>query len=436
MERRIRSICSILLIIYILAGGLTGCNKTSSVKSESAETKEVTIKNFIEKNYSSLDVNDDRNFSSFSLLNNDLNNNEVFLLGSLIGTKADEDAGLKFLKYFKENAGVRYYIRDIPYSFAGLLNEYLARGDDKILDDIFKSVKGSIMWNKADFDKWKKIYEYNKSLPKNERILVIGIDAEYGSGTVFKFMHSLIPNTTAPSKIQPIMKELNDLYVTSTNNDNAIKSFSTDLKNSIDENRDIYKGYFGDRLFDFEFANNNILAGFEITNTYSKGANEFNKMKNKIWYNNFKELYSHIQNTGKFFGELQSNPAGVFQKTHKDIDYLGTLMNTQDSPVKGKVLSIMPLYKNSDFMIQSENGKYSKRTFSNYASLDNPLDPFIDADITLFRLKGDNSPFHKDLIWPDNYFNPGTRQGKEVTTDYFQYIVVVKNSKAAEPLEQ
>lgn len=428
--------CTVVLIICVIIASLTGCNKTLSVKPVSGEISEVSIKNYLDKNYSSLNVSDDKNYSSFSLLNNELNNNQVFLLGSIAGTKTNEDIGTKLLKYFKESAGVRYYIQDIPYSLAGLLNEYLASGDDKILDDTFKSVKGTMLWNKADYDKWKKIYEYNKSLSKNEKIIVIGIDAEFGGGTVFKFMHSFVPNTAAPSKIQPVMKELNDLYTSPTNNDKTIKDFSTDLKKSIDENTDVYKGYFGDSFFDLEFINDNILAGFEIANAYSKGENEFNKVRNKILYDNFKKLYSRIQNTGKFYGELQSNPGEIFQKTHKNIDYFGALINSKDSPVKGKILSIMPLYKNCDFMVQTQNGKYSRRTISNYASIDNPLDPFIDDDITLFRLKGDASPFQKDLIWPDNYFDPGTRRGSETTTDYYQYAVVIKNSKAVESLEQ
>lgn len=421
----------------MLAGGLTGCNKTSPGKPASTETKEVPIKDFLDKNYSSLDIDDDKNYSSFSLLNSDLNSNQLFLLGGFTGTKTNEGLRLKILKYFKENAGVRYYIQDIPYSFSSILNEYLSTGDEKILDDLFKSVKGTILWSKANYDNCKKLYEYNKSLPKNEQIIVIGIDAEYGSETVFKFMNSLIPGTSAPSKIEPVIKELNNLYANPTNNVKIIKDFSTNLKKSIDENTDVYKEYFGDKFFDFKLTSDNILAGFEIESTYSKGENEFNKVRNKTFYENFKKIYSQIQNTGKFYGEFETNPGSVFQKTHKNIDYFGALVNGESSPVKGKVLSIMSIYKNCDFMIlQNSNGKYSRRTITNYASIDNPLDPFIEADVTLLRLKGEGSPFEKDLIWTDNYYDPGTRQGDETTTDYYQYITVIKNSKAVEPLEQ
>lgn len=434
MQRKLQLICKAILITCITMGSLIGCNKTPTVKPVSSESKEEATKNFLNSNYSNLNIMDDKDYSSFRLLNTDLKN-DVFLMGNLIGTKTSEDLGFKFLKYFKENAGVRYYIQEAPYSLTARLNEYLSSGDERILNDIFKLVKGTMMWNKSEYDKWKKIYEYNKSLPKNEQIIVIGIDAEYDSGGAIKFMHSLIPESTAPNKIEPIIKELNNLYVNPNTMEKAKKDFCTNLKQSITENRDIYNGYFGDKLFDLELVNDNILAGFDFSSAYSKSANEYNTVRSKNMYENFKKIYARVQNTGKFYWEFQSNPAYIFQKSHKGVDYLGSLINSESSPVKGKVLSIMSIYKNCDSMYQGQNGKYSRTTVTNYAAFDNPLDSFIETDNTLFKLNGDNSPFEKDLIWPDNYFDPGTRQGNEVTTDYYQYIVVIKNSKATEPLE-
>jgi hypothetical protein len=102
-------------------------------------------------------------------------------------------------------------------------------------------------------------------------------------------------------------------------------------------------------------------------------------------------------------------------------------MNGNDSPVKDKVLSIIYLYKNCMYMNRED---YSREHIDSYKSAD--FNKYFMKPITLFKFKGENSPFENSLIWPMT----GQAAKDGVTTDYFQYIVVVVNSTPTDPLDK
>lgn len=58
----------------------------------------------------------------------------------------------------------------------------------------------------------------------------------------------------------------------------------------------------------------------------------------------------------------------------------------------------------------------------------NIIDKYLDKDFTLFKLNGKRSPFAQEL-----YFVESPDGG--VTTDYFQYVLIIKDSKGATPIE-
>ncbi|MGH9344932.1 MAG: hypothetical protein ACRD19_14370 [Terriglobia bacterium] len=65
-----------------------------------------------------------------------------------------------------------------------------------------------------------------------------------------------------------------------------------------------------------------------------------------------------------------------------------------------------------------------------YADNATETQPFLaaaTADAVLFKLTGRNSPFGRQLLLPDDATDG-------VTTDYFQYAVLLKSSPAATPL--
>lgn len=430
MGKRIKALCKVTAIFCLTAVTLTGCN-LSKLMPTANQNKTLSEKDYLNQNYISLDASDNNDFSSFKLLDGDLNK-DIFLTGQISGVKANSDLDLKFLKYFKEKAGVKYYLQEIPYSYARVVDEYLATGNEKILDELYANTKGSVLWSKEQYNKWKKLYEFNKSLPNNEKIMLIGIDIEQQPINAIKYMISLLPNEAPPIKINGAINELKNSANISTKSINTFKDLCTSIKKSIDENRDEYNLYLKDKLFDFEMVNNNGLKTIEAYS--SKDIDEYNKVRGQKLYENFVYIYSKMPNKGKIYGQVTTY--NMFQKTHKGVDYFATLVNSKDSPVKSKILSIMYIYKTCDRLIIGQNGVYTSRMLTNYSSDNAQLDPLIKDDLTLIKLNGDGSPFKKDLLWPDSTFYPGTRVANEVTTDYYQYIVVIKNSPAELPWDK
>lgn len=95
----------------------------------------------------------------------------------------------------------------------------------------------------------------------------------------------------------------------------------------------------------------------------------------------------------------------------------------------GKVLSIAYVYHNCKYLYPTVRKDY----VSSINTLDLKTKEFkklSNSSCTVFKLNGKNSPFNKELIWPISHKMP---QGG-VTTDYFQYLIVIKDSDSAEPL--
>lgn len=85
--------------------------------------------------------------------------------------------------------------------------------------------------------------------------------------------------------------------------------------------------------------------------------------------------------------------------------------------------------------MERNNGSYSVEDITSLEGTDGEIfDELSQSDFGLFRLIGENSPYEKKLIMPlsEMFIGPAD---KGVTTDYFQYIVLIKNSKATEPLK-
>ncbi|WBW96494.1 hypothetical protein [Oceanirhabdus sp. W0125-5] len=78
----------------------------------------------------------------------------------------------------------------------------------------------------------------------------------------------------------------------------------------------------------------------------------------------------------------------------------------------------------------SNNGEKYGETRNHSDIIDmNLIDKYGSEDITLFKLHGKDSPFNNK-----HYFIKSPYGG--VTTEYFQYLILVKNSRGATPLEK
>ncbi|HHV39081.1 MAG TPA: erythromycin esterase family protein [Tepidimicrobium sp.] len=377
---------------------------------------------YLKANHSQIYTEWDNQFENLSILDDDLKDNEIFLTGENHGVASNVQLRMKFLKYFKKKVDFKYYLWEIPYSMAYFLNIYLKSGDTDLLKAAYSPLKGTDAWNMNDFNHWIDLYKFNKSLPQDRRIEIIGIDIEHQPKNALKFMIYTLPNTDIPIEIAKMIKSLKWMEYNIKNlSDAQIKKFSRVLDEDLKRKKHIYRAYLGDNYFGFRLVNRNLLYRYEVYHS-----NNFDGIRDGKIYKNFMEVNKRIPK-GKYYGQL--GLSHVFQRPFPYVNWFGAALNGEDSPFKGKVLSLAYVYNDCRYLYPTPRKNYT----SSISTLDLKLEAFeklAGNDCTIFKLNGEDSPFNKKLIWPIVHKLPPDG----VTTDYIQYLVAVNNSPAAEPL--
>ncbi|HOC07180.1 MAG TPA: hypothetical protein PKN71_07705, partial [Bacillota bacterium] len=94
-------------------------------------------------------------------------------------------------------------------------------------------------------------------------------------------------------------------------------------------------------------------------------------------------------------------------------------------PLRDKVVSIAAFYHDSEFRFYY--GMYENyRVFNDFIIDPLPAIKTAPGDITMYKLEGEDSPFTWDLY---TVINPTGG----VTTDYYQYLLIIKNSQPTTP---
>ncbi|MTI70719.1 MAG: erythromycin esterase family protein [Firmicutes bacterium] len=405
MKLKIKLLISLLIITLI-----TGC----SIDTTKKVSKEEDIYSYLKNNHSLIDV-DSNDFTDLNMINTD--GKKIILTGENHGVKGNVKLRKKFLKYFKEKTDFKYYLCEISFSTAYFINKYLETGNEDILKKVYAPLKGTYEWNKDNYNHWIKLFKYNKTLPKDRKIKVVGIDIEHQPINAFRYMYSVLPKKKAPGKINKILNEFNDILSGKKKLDNeGLKEFCERLNNDIEKNKDVYKDYLKDDYFGFNLVNKNIIYRYEVYES-----NKFNVLRDEKMYENFKKVYNNL-NDGKYFGQWGLNH--IFQENQMDVNWLATFIDNDDR-FKNKVLSIAYVYDDSIYM-EKRNG-YSTEKIDTFNS---NMDFGFIKNFTLLKLNSKGSPFKQRNIWPFSH----TEKGENPTTEYFQYLVVVKNAKPTEPL--
>lgn len=414
---------SVIFIAILLVTSLTGCSPDPKPLPKKQSLTNPTTK-FLNYSKQSIALNN-RNLHPFSILDNNIKNKQIFFLGEIHGIENNEKIDFEMLKYLQKKVGINYYLAEMGYSSAYFINQYLETGDEKYLNLLFSDFEGTVGWTKEGYDSWKNIYSYNKNLPKNKKIKVVGIDLEHQYELGLMHMNSILPKKSIPSSISPVIDELTKINKTKAFDPTIVKEFLLKLKQDMKNKPSIYKEYLGNKLFDFQQITQNIINDFEfskIEEDWYKSSN----LRDKMIYDNFDKIYNHLPKGSKFYG-LWGRPH-TYQKQRDNINYVAALMNKKDSKVKNKVLSIAIYYKDCYRLAINNNGNYGKEAYSDDNSLTNPLNRATTSNINIFRLTGAKSPFNRGLSLVENPTGGGR------TIDYIQYVILIKNAGPSAPL--
>ncbi|WP_346928668.1 erythromycin esterase family protein [Clostridium sp.] len=430
MKRMSLRLLSIFLILGIL---LTGCKKDeSSIKlsdkgSNQSLDKDQIIQSYLKENYSTIDLEDEDEFKDLAIMDSDIEGKEIFFTAELHGTKANEQLNMKFLRYFKEKTDFKYYLCETPYSDAYFINKYLETGDIKILEDIYRPLKGTFGWNKDGYNHLKKLYEYNNALPKERKIKVIGVDIEHQPINAYRFLVDVLPETDAPEEIKAVIDKIKSTFNDLEKSDNkAFVQCSKELQKDIEKNEDIYKEYLGENFTGFNLVNLNVLNQIEAYK-HKDDHVDWDNTRDKMIYENFQTLQKELPK-GKYYGQWGLNH--TFQSKEKDIMWFGSYLNSEDSIFKDKILTVVYNYDQCEQMGRTQDGGYNTVDLNLIYNEIKKANDLLEGDLNIYKLTGDNSPF-KEL--PMNCTYNG-EELKESMLDFFQYIVCIRDSKATEPL--
>lgn len=373
------------------------------------------LRDYLNINHNLIKI-EDKSFESLSILDSELDKKEIFLAGENHGVKANGELRMKFLKYFKEKTNFKYYLCELPYSLTSILNRYLQTGDEKILEDVYIVLKGTDAWNKDEYNHWKELYKFNNNLCQEDKIVPIGIDIEHQAKNAFEFMAYVLNKSNIPEKIKKDIREIKDKEEVSYE---EIKIFNKKVNEELTSHEEFYKKFLKEDYFYLILVNDNLLNMVEV---YS--SNNFDGIRDEKMGKNFIKLFNKLDKS-KYYGQI--GLSHIFQRSFPYVNWFASFLNGEESSFKGKVLSIAYAYQESRYLYPTNR--------RNYLGFINTLEPsieefqsFIDDGYTIFKLDQDGSPFSEKLIWPLQHKNPI----KGVTSDYFQYLVVIKGSEGME----
>ena len=119
--------------------------------------------------------------------------NQLFLLGESHGSAAPQALDFALLRHLNQKTGLRNYVAEIDPSQAYFFNRYLATGNEADVRTVFAAWDGVAQWGNQNFyDKIRRIRALNQTLPAAARIRFIGLDRLQNLAIVGQHLRALL----------------------------------------------------------------------------------------------------------------------------------------------------------------------------------------------------------------------------------------------------
>lgn len=342
------------------------------------------------------------------LENAGLDNYNIYFIGEVHGVAKNYDAELLFLKHLNKTQGVRHIMLETGFCSAQLISVYMQTGDTQYLERVFNNLAGTMSFSQESFNYFVNIYEYNQTLPEDERLVFTGVDVQHQFAVGVYYLTLLLPEEAVPpEEISGCIAALN-----------AVGRFGgytgfdfNSLEASISAFRELYEEFLGDSFYNFQTSIRNIRQGIDYL---SSGAADAFPLRERYITWNFIEHYERLDIYKCFgsFGAMHTDLSGYAGESWTPS--LAKWLNGRYERTSGKVASITLMYAGCNYIDNERTGNAAGRPVTQN-TLDDPyvLDAFSD-NLTFFRLDNDGSPFVADG-----------------TAAHSQYWLLVKDSPAA-----
>ncbi len=393
--------------------------------------QENNFKKYLSENKSTIDF---ENKNQWELIKNDAIENQFVILGESHGTQNAQKIDFNLLEYLNKTVGTRNYIAELDFAQTSLINDYLETGNTTSLKNVFKYlVKIHAQWGNEDFyNKILKIRSLNLTLPKEKRIVFVGIDGVQDCENYLKFINKFIKKNKNPI-FKTLQIFLNEKYIDS--NFEEITLFAQKYLEVMQQNKiEINK----------ELKNNFSIFEYLLQNLSYNNSKSGVKRPEQI-FRNYKQLYSilNLENQ-KLYGMW-----GFFHAHLVPVFYLGedfaSKLSSSNHESSKKIFSIVCLPIDSKYNVwNNETQNWDKEPFSydnksllQISGIEDLKELSLENSTTLFKLNSIGSPFPKT----GRLFNGISPLGKLIgdfkNRDFaYQYVVLIRNSDWLKPLKE
>jgi hypothetical protein len=306
-------------------------------------------------------------------------------------------------------------------------------GDSNVLDLAFSTSVGTFGWTKEHKAYYKKIYSYEQKSPKGNRIQFVGIDIEHSYWHSHKYLIDTLLSSTSSDSNRTISRIRQPLY-----NSNDFREYYTKLYADVLQNEDTYKSMLGER---FDVVNYLIKNIYYITYTESLPSSSWNNTRDSLIYENYKWHNERLQFAEKVSFGLWGTDH-IFQSTTRDgTTYIaGHIANKQPEISQ---TGYRMLYTKSSFNLPTffiphfARWMFGHKKYIRTGAFNNDRIWSKVSGISYLKKrknKGFNYPLSVDSISSKLDLVGNLKIGYQ-NRDYFQYIILVRNSPACTPLK-
>lgn len=409
-------------------------------------------KSYIGKNSSNIDFTNYEDYSALEIFDDSVKDKKIVLTNEEIGIKENAQIQYKFISYLMDTWKLRYFLVDVGYAEAAIINEYLQTGDESLLESYNNSSMGYAFIGDSKQEMLKKLYLKNSQLPDNKKLNIMGIGINESFQSVdlyFKRIISRNPDLT-DKQIENINNILENLkseeIITNISNDEELEKRNEIILKHIDNfysdinaNEEEYKEALNDDLNNIKIVLDNIRNLQEIMKTYhqddSNNTNG-NEKYSQYLYDNLNSFYKDMNMKRCYIHVYQ-----IYSYQHKilDVDFLGAKI-VKDKKFKDKVLGINVIYQKGKFNFDNTHMQINAAR----EDLNTLLEEIkLDKEDMVIDLNNSRSPYKRKFTpiyfpFPDDIlYSQENVAGEEVggiigkkpgvTTDYFQGVIIIKN---------
>lgn len=332
-----------------------------------------------------------KNDSQAPVFSQAVNKYQVFLASEIHHKKGNYELRLNLIRELHRIGKLDLFLLEGGYSYGLLVNTYLTTGNSELLD--------LISYNEEQESFYRELYKFNNSIDKEQRIKAVGIDVEGNAYITIKWLEQIIPENKPPEELADAVRKLKQISDQGFYEKNEVEKCLSYLFECFSAYPDQARFYLRDQYDDF----NKVMHGFQIAQEMGKqNKQEADEVREQFLYEMVLKLLQEHPTKSLFghFGEV--HVPGSYQKEwsiRSDWNSFAARLNSiQNSPVKGKVCSILTYYPKWKLDLYFYVGltKEESKLLKKYSK---------GEKLTLFSLEGKYSPFYHLL-------------------DKYQYIIV------------